>query len=62
MKVTIEKGELVIRMPLGEPRASASGKNMVIATTGGNVKTDCKHPKSGQIITVGVTAYYKPTE
>lgn len=59
MKVTIEKGELVIRIPLQEPRPSSSGKNLVVASTGGNVKTDCLHPKSKQPITIGLNAYYK---
>jgi len=59
MKVAIEKNELVIRLPLEEPRKSVSGKTMVIASTHGNQKTDCLHPKSKQPITVGVNAYYK---
>ena len=59
MRVTIEKNELVIRIPLCEPRPSASGKNMVCATTGGNFKSDCLHPKSKEPISVGVNAYFK---
>ena len=59
MKVTIEKNELVIRIPMGEPRPSASGKNMIVATTSGNQKTDCIHPKSKKVLTVGLSAYYK---
>lgn len=60
MEVTIEKGMLVIKMPLEEPKASGSGKTMVIASSHGNVKTSCIHPKSKQPITVGVNAYFKP--
>ena len=60
MKVTIEKGELVIRMPLSEPKPSQSGKNMIVASTRGNVKTDCVHPKEKKALTVAVNAYYKP--
>ncbi len=59
LKVTIEKNELVIRIPLEEPRPSQSGKNMIVASTGGNQKTDCIHPKSKAPITVGLSAYYK---
>lgn len=62
MKVSIEKGELVIRIPLEEPRASASGKTMVVASTRGNQKTDCLHPKSKRPLTVGVNAYFKAEE
>lgn len=42
MKVTIEKNELVIRMPLQKPQPSKSGKTLVVATTGGFVQTDAK--------------------
>ncbi len=60
MKVSIEKSELVIRIPLEEPTPSQSGKNMIVATTHGNVKTDCQHPKSKKPLTVSVNAYFKP--
>lgn len=59
MKVTIEKNEIVIRLPLEEPKPSASGKTMVVASTHGNAKTDCVHPKSKLPITIGVNCYYK---
>ena len=55
MTVTIEKGELVIRMPLGTPRPSASGKTLVVATSGGNVRTAAV--VDGKSVTVGVNAY-----
>ena len=42
MKVTIEKNELVIRIPLQKPTPSKSGKTLVVATTGGFVQTDAK--------------------
>ncbi len=59
MKVTVEKGELVIRMPLRkDPKPSASGKTLVVATSGGNQKTEAMH--NGMPITVGVNAYIKP--
>lgn len=63
MKVTIEKGELVIRLPLGEGRLSGTGKNMVVASTGGNQKTGCvipNGPGKGKEIVLGLNAYYKP--
>lgn len=62
LKVKIEKGELVIRLPLQEPRKSASGKTMVVATTGGNQPTEAvvpSGPDQGKVIIVGVNAYYK---
>ena len=58
MKVTIEKNELVIRLPLGEPKPSASGKTLVVASTHGNQKTGVM--LKGREITVGVNAYVKP--
>lgn len=60
MKVSIEKNELVIRIEMTEPKPSSSGKNLIIASTHGNVKTDVAHPKSKRPITVSVNAYYKP--
>lgn len=64
MKVTLEgkKGseELVIRIPVQKPKPSASGKTLVIATTGGNKPVDCKY--EGEIITLGMTAYIKPAK
>ncbi|MCP4549267.1 MAG: hypothetical protein GY835_22675 [bacterium] len=63
MEVTVEKGKgkeadtLVIRMPLGEPTLSASKKNMVVASTRGNLPTDCKI--DGNPLTIGVNAYYR---
>lgn len=57
MKTTIKDGKLIIEIELQEPAPSASGKTMVIATTRGNVKTDCK--VEGHEITIGLNAYYK---
>lgn len=39
MHVTTEGNELVIRMPLGNPTASKTGKTLVVASTGGFVQT-----------------------
>lgn len=59
MKVSIEKGELVIRIPMIEPRPSSSGKNLVVATTGGNVDSGVVHPKLKTPIKIGINAYCK---
>lgn len=61
MKVSIDKKAktLTIVLPLNDPpRASASGKNMNLASTGGNVVTEATY--EGKPVTVGVNAYYKP--
>ena len=56
MKVTIDKGELVIRLPLNDPPVlSASGKTLVIASTRGNQRTEAV--LHGQPVVVGVNAY-----
>ena len=55
MKVTIENNELVIRLPLQAPRPSASGKTLVVATTGGNKQTSAE--VNGKPVTIGVNAY-----
>lgn len=62
MKVSIENGELVIRLPLNRPPVpSASGKTLVVASTHGNQKTDAV--LNGQPIIVGVNAYIaRPTQ
>ena len=55
MKVTIEKNELVIRIPMQKPTASSTGKTLVVASSRGNQKTDCIVNK--QQVVVGVNAY-----
>jgi len=57
MKVTVENGELVIRIPMGAPRPSKSGKTLVVASSNGNVTTDAE--VDGKRVTVGVNAYIK---
>ena len=59
MKVTLEKNDLVIRIPIGKPTPSASGKTLVVASSHGNQKTDCELKGYGPI-TVGINAYVKP--
>lgn len=58
MKATIEGNELVIRIPMCEPRLSGSGKTMVVATTSGNQVTTAT--VNGKAVVVGLNAYYKP--
>ena len=56
MKVTIEGKELVIRIPVETPpRPSKSGKTMIVATSAGNVTTDCI--VDGKQVVVGLNAY-----
>ena len=57
MKVSKENGDLVIRIPLTEPRPSSSGKTLVVATSGGNKQTEVQ--VDGQTVTVGVNAYIR---
>ena len=61
MKVSIQNGELVIRLPLNQPPVpSASGKTLVIASTRGNQRSDAV--VDGQPVIVGVNAYIaRPT-
>jgi hypothetical protein len=56
MKVSIENGELIIRLPLNRPPVpSTSGKTLVVASTHGNHKSDAV--LNGQPLIVGVNAY-----
>ena len=57
MQVTIENGCLVIRLQIEQPRRSASGKTLVVASTHGNVATNAVI--NGKPVTVGVNAYIK---
>ena len=56
MRVSIEKGELVIRLPLNQPPVlSASGKTLVVASTRGNKVTEAQ--VNGKNVVVGLNAY-----
>jgi hypothetical protein len=56
MKVSIKKGELVIRLPVNQPPVlSATGKTLVVASTRGNQRTDAVI--DGQNVIVGVNDY-----
>jgi hypothetical protein len=58
MKVTVENGELVIRIEMAtNPAPSASGKTLVLASSHGNVQTAATF--QGKPITVGLNAYVK---
>lgn len=54
MDCKIEKGFLVIKLPI-EHRASKSGKSIVVATTGGNIPAPVT--VDGKTVRVGVNAY-----
>lgn len=55
MNVTVENNELVIRVPLGIPQPSASGKTLVVASSRGNLKTTAMI--QGKAIVIGLNAY-----
>jgi hypothetical protein len=58
MEVKVEKDVLVIRIPIRkDPKPSASGKTIVLASSSGNVKTGVKY-KDKEIV-IGLNAYYK---
>jgi hypothetical protein len=57
VKVTIEKGELVIRIPMQEPTPSSSGKTLVVASSHGNQQTTAT--VNSKPVYVGVNAYIK---
>lgn len=55
MQVEIKNNNLVITIPLSAPRPSASGKTLVVASSGGNVQTTAM--VDGKPVTVGLNAY-----
>jgi ABC-type uncharacterized transport system YnjBCD ATPase subunit len=57
MQVTIEKGELVIRVKLSTPTPSKSGKSLMVATTNGNMTTSAL--VDGKPVILGLNAYIK---
>ena len=57
MKATIKNGVLIIEIPMHDPRPSASGKTMVVASTSGNVQTTAE--VDGHPLVIGLNAYYK---
>ena len=57
MDVKIENGKLLISIELQEPTPSASGKTLVVATTHGNMVTQCV--LNGKNVVIGLNAYVK---
>jgi len=57
MEVKIENGKLIISIELQTPTPSASGKTLVVATTHGNVTTDCVI--DNKPVVIGLNAYIK---
>ena len=53
----LENGKLIITIDLQVPTPSASGKNLVVASTRGNVVTDCE--VDGKKVVVGLNAYVR---
>jgi hypothetical protein len=61
MKVSIENGELVIRLPMNQPPVpSSTGRTLVVASSHGNQPTTAV--VNGQPIVVGVNAYIHKTK
>ena len=58
MTTEIKNGELIIKIQMQEPRPSASGKTLVVATTSGNIVTTAQ--VNGKAVIVGLNAYIKP--
>ncbi len=57
MDVKIENGKFIISIELQEPTPSASGKTLVVATTHGNMTTQCL--VEGKNVIIGLNAYIK---
>ena len=57
MKVSIEKGELVIRIPMQQPTPSSSGKTLVVASSHGTQVTSAQ--VNGKSVYVGLNAYIR---
>ena len=55
LTVTRDGDMLVIRIPIGKPTPSASGKTLVVASTRGNQKTPVQI--DGKDLYLGVNAY-----
>jgi hypothetical protein len=55
MKANIVGTDLVITIPMNEPRPSSSGKTLVVATSGGNQTTTAV--VNGKPVIIGLHAY-----
>jgi len=58
MKSRIEKGNLVIELPLEKPRLSSTGKTLLVASTRGVKRTTAQF--KGKIISVVANAFVFP--
>ena len=58
MQIQVRDNKLCIEIDIEEPKPSASGKTLVVASTRGNVVTEATI--DGKPITLGLTAYIKP--
>jgi hypothetical protein len=59
IQASVKAGKLVIELPLyKEPRPSATGKTLVVASTHGNIPTAVL--VNGKPVIIGVNAYIKP--
>jgi hypothetical protein len=61
LEAKIEGKELVIRIPLGQPAPSATGKTLVVASSRGNVQTEAmiKHDGMDKPIIIGLNCYIR---
>jgi hypothetical protein len=57
LKASIKNNLLLLEIPLQEPRPSASGKTLVVASTNGNTTTTVE--VNGQPVIIGLNAYIK---
>ena len=57
MNAKLEKGVLIISIPVQEPTPSASGKTLVVASTHGNQPTTVE--VNGKRVVIGLNAYIK---
>lgn len=58
MQATIKNNKLIVEIDLQQPKPSASGKTLVVATSGGNITTSAT--VNGKPVTIGLNAYIKP--
>lgn len=58
VQVDTKTNELVIKLPLSQPRPSATGKTLVVAASGGSIPTGAVI--NGKPVTVSCTCWIKP--
>lgn len=57
LEVKVEKGFLVVRIPLQKPTLSSTGKTFLVASSHGTVKTECVI--EGKEVALGFNAFIK---